>query len=215
MVSRRALIDIPFAERYTKLSHIIVQGPSFGKKCRLRAFIEPHFRGSKPLQIFTKLRPIIVYILTTNLAAVVCACAKFDQFRPLRSHFGSKPPENFVRIAKFPYAAFGPLLAFHCPLFVTKNNNSGWNRHASSHIGTGAPFTGRRYCLRADNRRSASKALDLPKIHRYIVNSSSYSDPWFSSTMLDSDRSDLRSNSRQVVQFLLTLLLFANNKAYF
>ena len=59
--SRRALIDIPFAEGYTELSHIIVQGPSFGKKGRLRAFIERHFRGSKPLQIFTKLRPIIVY----------------------------------------------------------------------------------------------------------------------------------------------------------
>ena len=122
------------------------------KKGRLRAFIERHFRGSKPLQIFTKLRPII-YILTTNLAAVVCVCAKFDQFRSLRSHFGSKPPENFVRIAKFPYAAFGPLFAFHCPLFVTKNNNLGWNRPASPHTGTGATFTGRRYCLRADNRR--------------------------------------------------------------
>ena len=46
-----------------------------------------------------------------------------------------------------------------------------------------------------------SKALDLPKIHRYIVNSSSYSDPWFSGTMLDSDRSDLSSNLMQVVQF--------------
>ena len=92
-------------------------------------------------------------ILTTNVAAVVCVCAKFDQFRPFRSHFGSKPPENFVRIAKFPYAAFGPLFAFHCPLFVTKNNKLGWNRHASPHTGTGAPFTGRRYCLRADNRR--------------------------------------------------------------
>ena len=58
--SRRALIDIQCAERYTELSHIIVQGLSFGKKGRLRAFIERHFRGSKPLQIFTKLRPIIV-----------------------------------------------------------------------------------------------------------------------------------------------------------
>ena len=67
--SRRALIDIQCAERYTELSHIIVQGPSFGKKGRLRAFIERHFRGSKPLQIFTKLRPIIVYIYT------IVACA--------------------------------------------------------------------------------------------------------------------------------------------
>ena len=70
--SRRALIDIPFAERYTELSHIIVQGPSFGKKGRLRAFIERHFRGSKPLQIFTKLRPIIIYIYIYTIVA--CAC---------------------------------------------------------------------------------------------------------------------------------------------
>ena len=67
--SRRAVIDIQCAERYTELSHIIVQGPSFGKKGRLRAFIERHFRGSKPLQIFTKLRPIIVYIYILYLHA--------------------------------------------------------------------------------------------------------------------------------------------------
>ena len=64
-----------------------------------------------------------VSILTTNLAACVCQRAKFDQFLPARSHFGSKRPENFVRIAKFPYAAFGPLFAFHCPLFFTRNND--------------------------------------------------------------------------------------------
>ena len=67
--------------------------------------------------------------LTTNLAAVVCVCvdvcqcAKFDQFLPARSHFESKRRKNFVRIAKFPYAAFGPLFAFHCPLFFTRNND--------------------------------------------------------------------------------------------
>ena len=77
-------------------------------------------------------------ISTTNLAACVCVCvsSKFDQFLPGRFYFVSKRPENFVRIAKFPYAAFGPLFAFHCPLFVTKNNNLGWNRHASPHTGT-------------------------------------------------------------------------------
>ena len=53
----------------------------------------------------------------------VCQCAKFDQFLPERSHFESKRPENFVRIAKFPYAAFGLLFAFHCPLFFTRNND--------------------------------------------------------------------------------------------
>ena len=66
-----------------------------------------------------------MHIVTTNLAAVVCVCvcvdacqcAKFDQFLPALSHFESKRSENFVRIAKFPYAAFGPLFAFHCPLF--------------------------------------------------------------------------------------------------
>ena len=53
--------------------------------------------------------------LTTNLAAVVCVCAKFEHFLALRSYFESIRPENFVRIAKFQYAAFGPLFAFHCP----------------------------------------------------------------------------------------------------
>ena len=64
-------------------------------------------------------------ILTTNLAAVVCVCvcAKFDQFLPARFYFESKRPENFVRIAKFPYAVFGPLFAFHCPLFFTRTND--------------------------------------------------------------------------------------------
>ena len=76
------------------------------------------------------------HISTTNLAACVCVSSKFDQFLPVRFYFVSKRPENFVRIAKFPYAAFGPLFAFHCPLFVTKNNNLGWNRHASPHTGT-------------------------------------------------------------------------------
>ena len=65
--------------------------------------------------------------LTTNLAAVVSVCvsvcAQFDQFLPERSHFDSRRPDIFVRIATFPSATFGPLFSFHCPLFVTKNNN--------------------------------------------------------------------------------------------
>ena len=40
----------------------------------------------------------------------------------------------------------------------------------------------------------SSKALDLPNTHRYIVNSRSNWDPWFSGTMLDSDRIDLSSH---------------------
>ena len=61
-------------------------------------------------------------ILTTNLAECVCVCAKCDPFLPLRFHFFFKLPDFFFRIAKFPYAAFGPLFAFHCPIFFTKNN---------------------------------------------------------------------------------------------
>ena len=63
-------------------------------------------------------------ILTTNLAArvCVCVCAKCDPFLPARSHFFFKLPGKKIRIAKFPYAAFGPLFAFHCPIFFTKNN---------------------------------------------------------------------------------------------
>ena len=79
---------------------------------------------------------IALVISTTNLAACVCVSSKFDKFLPARFYFVSKRPENFVRIVKFPYAAFGPLFAFHCPLFVTKNNNLGWHRHASPHTGT-------------------------------------------------------------------------------
>ena len=59
-------------------------------------------------------------ILTTNLAECVCVCAKCDPFLPLRFHFFFKLPEFFFRIAKFPYAAFGPLFAFHCPIFLRK-----------------------------------------------------------------------------------------------
>ena len=72
--------------------------------------------------MFCNLAHIYIYILTTNLAECVCVCAKCEPFLPLRFHFFFKLPEFFFRIAKFPYAAFGPLFAFHCPIFFTKNN---------------------------------------------------------------------------------------------
>ena len=49
--------------------------------------------------------------------------AKFDQFLPVRSHFDTKRPVNFFHVATFPSPTFGPLFAFLCPLFFTKNNN--------------------------------------------------------------------------------------------
>ena len=63
------------------------------------------------------------YIYTTIGEACVCVCAKFDQFLPVRPHFDTKRPVNFFHIATFPSPTFGPLFAFHCPLFFTKNNN--------------------------------------------------------------------------------------------
>ena len=64
-------------------------------------------------------------ILTTNLAACVCVfvCAQnFTNFCPndLMSS-PNVPKTNFA----IPYAAFGPLFAFHCPLFFTRNNDLG------------------------------------------------------------------------------------------
>ena len=50
-------------------------------------------------------------ISTTNLAARVCVCAKFDQFLPVRSHFDTKRPVNFFHIVTFPSPTFGPLFA--------------------------------------------------------------------------------------------------------
>ena len=41
-------------------------------------------------------------------------------------------PEFFFRIATFPSATFGPLFSFHCPLFVTKNNNLEWKSSRSN-----------------------------------------------------------------------------------
>ena len=62
-------------------------------------------------------------ICTTKGDACVCVCAKLDQFLPVRSHFDTKRPVNCFHIATFPSPTFGPLFAFHCPLFFTKNNN--------------------------------------------------------------------------------------------
>ena len=66
---------------------------------------------------------ISLLLIEPRVCVCVCVCAKFYQFLPLRSYFVSKRPKIFVRIAKFPYAAFGPLFALHCPLFFTRNNN--------------------------------------------------------------------------------------------
>ena len=62
-------------------------------------------------------------ILIGDACVCVCVCAQFDQFLPVRSHFDTKRPVNFFHIATFQSPTFGPLFAFHCPLFFTKNNN--------------------------------------------------------------------------------------------
>ena len=64
-----------------------------------------------------------ISILLKETRVCVCVCAKLDQFLPVRSHFDTKRPVNCFHIATFPSPTFGPLFAFHCPLFFTKNNN--------------------------------------------------------------------------------------------
>ena len=61
--------------------------------------------------------------LCVCVCVCVCVCAKFDTFLPVRSHFETKRPVHFFHVANFPSPTFGPLFAFHCPLFFTKNNN--------------------------------------------------------------------------------------------
>ena len=79
-------------------------------------FKEQHNASFKP-QI------VNLYYCRSRVRACVCAFAKLDQFLPVRSHFDTKRPVNFFHIATFPSPTFGPLFAFHCPLFFTKNNN--------------------------------------------------------------------------------------------
>ena len=64
-----------------------------------------------------------IYTPIGDACVCVCVFAKLDQFLPVRSHFDTKRPVNFFHIATFPSPTFGPLFAFHCPLFFTKNNN--------------------------------------------------------------------------------------------
>ena len=67
--------------------------------------------------------PSSLLLIEPRVCVCVCVCAKFDQFLPAHFHFESKRSENVVRTAKFTYAAFGPLFAFHCPLFFTRSND--------------------------------------------------------------------------------------------
>ena len=63
------------------------------------------------------------YLYYYRRRVCVCVFAELDQFLPVRSHFDTKRPVNFFHIATFPSPTFGPLFAFQCPLFFTKNNN--------------------------------------------------------------------------------------------
>ena len=67
---------------------------------------------------------VLVYMYThftvkikSSVLFCVCLFAKLDQFLPVRSHFDTKRPVHFFHIATFPSPTFGPLFAFHCPLF--------------------------------------------------------------------------------------------------
>ena len=124
----------------------------------------------------------------------MCVCAQFDQFLPAHFHFESKRSENFVRIAKFPYAAFGPLFAFRCPLFFTRSNDL---ECKSSRFG-------------AVVRRSvADRQLHL----NGIIRSAGVAE--WQELGPKAECSDRGSNPVQGTSFFFSFLLFAINKAYF
>ena len=94
-----------------KISHCNFPIPTFG----------PLFSFHCPL-FFTKNNNLECRdVLKTVTVMCVCVCANFDRFLPVRSQFDSNQHVNYVRIATFQSANFGPLLfAFYCPLFFTK-----------------------------------------------------------------------------------------------
>ena len=104
---------------------------SWDMHCNFQAIpISPYLYSVIPVFTFCRLllmgkscAPWHPCIYTTVGDARVCVFAELDQFLPVRSHFDTKRPVNFLHIATFPSPTFGPLFAFHCPLFFTKNNN--------------------------------------------------------------------------------------------
>ena len=131
-----------------------------------------------------------LYYYRRRVCVCVCVCvfAKLDQFLPVRSHFDTKRPVNLFHIATFPSSTFGPLFAFHCPLFFTKNNNL--------------------QC------RDVLKMVTVTTQDRPL---NCKQQQWFSGTVVDSDLSALSSNLIQVLQFFLThyclrLITFTFNK---
>ena len=131
------------------------------------------------------------------MCVCVCQCAKFDHFLPVLSHFDSKRPENVVRIATFPSAAFGPLFAFHCPLFFTKTNNLEWKSSRFAAV---------------DRSSVADKQLNWNGIiHSACV---AQCQELSAKTKYIAECSDHGSNPVQGTIFF-SFLLFAINKAYF
>ena len=103
------------------------------------------------------------------------------------SHFDTKRPVIFFHIATFPSPTFGPLFAFHCPLFFTKNNNL--------------------QC------RDVLKMVTVTTQDRPL---NCKQQRWFSGTVLDSDLSD-RSEFKPHTSSpnFFNTLLFAINNVYF
>ena len=61
------------------------------------------------------LSPFAEYFVNNEILCDVCV-----YFVPASHEISTT---NFFHIATFPSPTFGPLCAFHCPLFFTKNNN--------------------------------------------------------------------------------------------
>ena len=127
----------------------------------------------------------------TNLAprARVCVCVcKIGPISARTLSFRHQTSRKCFHIATFPSPTFGPLFAFHCPLFFTKNNNL--------------------------ECRDVLKMVTVTTQDRPL---NCKQQQWFSGTVLDSDLSDLSSNLIQVLQiflahYCLRLTTFTFNK---
>ena len=115
--------------RYRTNNSITLLHSEHTKPCTFALFTNPPLAGAASLSFQYWDRECncwFFFIYTTIGDACVCVFAKLDQFLPVRSHFDTKRTVNFFHIATFPSPTFGPLFAFHCPLFFTKNNNLQW-----------------------------------------------------------------------------------------
>ena len=81
---------------------------------------QPHAHTDAPASAHARAHTCRRY--TTSRRVCVCVC-KIGPISARTLSFRHQTSRKFFHIATFPSPTFGPLFAFHCPLFFTKNNN--------------------------------------------------------------------------------------------